>query len=165
MKTMQKLLGCILIAAMLLCCAAQAAEVPQLNEKMFKYVKNTLACLADGAYDKIVTSVPFSDLSPSADEWQSFAEGSFKSLAGSVPQKKYAVAYWTGRCWEIAVPVSEPSHGGVEALILSTEDGRSFTGYGYATWDEVLEDCHHAEYVQWNEEYNASTSVTIEFDQ
>lgn len=160
---MKKLLSCLLIATLILCFAAQA-EVQQLNEKMFKYAKNTLSCLASGAYDKIVTSAPFSGLSPSADEWRSFAEGSFDGLSGSSPQKKYAVAYWTGRCWEIAVPVSEPSSDSVEALVLSSEDGRSFTGYACATWGEVCEDYHRADYVQWNEEYIGSTSVTIEFD-
>ena len=162
---MKRLFTCILIAAMLISCAAASAEIPSIHENMFKYAKNTLACLANGAYDKIVTSIPFSDLSPSADEWRSFAEGSFETLYGAAPQKKYAVAWWTGRCWEIAVPVSEPSHGGVEALVLSTEDGRSFSGYSYATWDEVREDYHKADYVRWDEEYNGSTSVVVEFDE
>lgn len=161
---MKKLLSCILIAALLMCIGAQA-EVQQLNEKMFKYAKNTLSALASGAYDKIVTSVPFSGLSPSADEWRSFAEGSFDALAGSSPQSKYAVAYWTGLCWEIAVPVSEPGTDGVETLILSSEDGRSFTGYACADWGDVRDEYSRADYVQWNEEYNASTSVTIELDE
>ncbi|MBQ8506972.1 MAG: hypothetical protein IJ466_06045 [Clostridia bacterium] len=162
---MKRILSCVLIAAMLICCAAAYAEVPKLSENMFKYAKNTLACLATGAYDKIVTSVPFSDLSPSADEWASFAEGSFESLRGAAPQKKYAVAYWTGRCWEIAVPVSAPESGDVEALILATEDGRSFSGYGYAEWEDIREDYQDADYVQWDEEYNGSTSVIIEFNE
>ena len=142
---MKRFISCILIATMLLCCAVAYADVPKLGENMFKYAKNTLACLATGAYDKIVTSVPFSDLSPSADEWRDFAEGSFEHLFGTTPQKEYAVAFWTGRCWEIAVPLTEPNSDAVEALILATEDGRTFSGYAYATWDEVREDYHESD--------------------
>jgi len=162
---MKRFVSLILILAMLACCAAAHAEVPKLKESMFKYAKNTLACLASGAYDKIVTSVPFSDLSPSADEWRDFAENSFDALSGASPQKKYAVAYWTGRVWEIAVPVSEPSNEDVEVLILISEDGKSFTGYACSDWGSVEEEYQDADYVQWNDEYNGSTSVVIEFDE
>lgn len=162
---MKHFISLILIAALLLCCASALAEVPELKENMFKYAKNTLACLASGDYDRIVTSVPFSDLSPSADEWRDLAEYGFRDLSGSAPQKKYAVAYWTGRVWEIAVPVSEPSDSDVEVLVLISEDGRSFTGYACTDWGSVEDEYHDADYVQWNDEYNGSTSVVIEFDE
>lgn len=160
---MKRFVSCMLVLA-LLCCAAALAEVPKLGEGMFKYAKNTLSCLAGGAYDKIVTAVPFSDVSPSADEWAGFAEGAFSDLTGSTPQKKYAVAYWTGEVWKIAVPVSEPSNADVEALVLFSEDGKTFSGYSYATWGKVEKAYREAEYVQWNDEYNGSTSVVIEMD-
>ncbi len=160
----RRLLGCLLICA-LLGGAGALAEVPRLSEGMFKYAKNTLACLGSGDYDKIVTAVPFSDVSPSADEWAGLAEGAFTSLSGSTPQKKYAVAYWTGEAWKIAVPVVEPSSADVEALVLFSEDGKTFSGYSCANWDKVEKEYRKAEYVQWNEEYNGSTSVIIEMDE
>lgn len=163
-KFTRRLLGSLLILSLLICFPA-LAEVPKLGEGMFKYVKNTLTCLASGDYDKIVTAVPFSDLSPSADEWANLAEAAFTSLAGSTPQKKYAVAYWTGEAWKIAVPVSEPSSSDIEALVLFSEDGKTFSGYSCATWGKVEKEYHKAEYVQWNEEYNGSTSVIIEMDE
>lgn len=159
---MKRLISCILIAAVLFCAAAQA-EVPSLSDKLFKYAKSALACLASGEYDKVVTSLPFSDISPSADEWRSFARGSFSSLSGS-PQSKYAVAYWTGGAWKIAVPVAEPASGSVETLVLVSEDGRSFSGYGCTSWSKVKGEYQNSNYVSWNDEYNASTSVIIESD-
>lgn len=159
---MKKIISCFLIAAMLLCAAAQA-EVPSLSEKLFKYAKAALTCLASGEYDKVVTGLPFSGLSPSADEWRSFAQGSFSSLSGK-PQSKYAVAYWTGRAWKIAVPVAEPASGSVETLVLVSEDGSSFSGYGCTSWSKVKGEYQNSNYVSWNEEYNASTSVLIESD-
>lgn len=161
---MKKIICCTLVAILLLTAAA-IAEVPSLSENMFNYAKGTLSCLASGAYDKIVTSVPFSGVSPSADEWAGFAQGGFTDLAGSTPQTKYAVAYWTGSSWKIAVPVSEPSSGSVETLVLISEDGQSVTGYGCSNWSQVSSEYESSSYVSWNAEYNSSTSAVVEMDQ
>ena len=163
---MKKFLCCTLIAALLIAAAAPAlADVPSLNSKMFTYAKAALSCLASGDYDRVVTGLPFSGLSPSADEWRSFAEGAFSGLSGSTPQTKYAVAYWTGRVWRVAVPVSEPSTGSTETLVLTSEDGSSFTGYACASWDSVSGEYQSADYVAWEDEYSNSTSAIVENDQ
>lgn len=163
---MKRILGCMLILAFLFSCILTAhAEAPGLSEKMFRHAKEALAYLASGEFDKAVTSLPFSDISPSADEWRNFAQGSFSALIGSAPQSKYAVAYWNGRAWIIAVPVSEPNSGSIETLILSSEDGSTFTGYGCENWANVKREYESSPYVVWDKEYNASTSVIVAFDQ
>jgi len=159
---MKRFISCMLIAVLLFCTAAQA-EVPSLSEKLFKYAKGALSSLASGEYDKVVTNLPFSDISPSADEWRSFAQGSFSSLS-SKPQTKYAVAYWTGRTWKVAVPVAEPASGSVETFVLVSEDGHSFSGYGCTSWSKIKNEYQNSNYVFWSDEYNASTSVIIESD-
>lgn len=159
---MKKILCFMLAAILLLGIGCAQAEVPSLSENLFKYAKGTLVCLSSGAYDKIVTSVPFSDVSPSADEWAAFARGSFD---GTNPQTKYAVAYWTGNFWKVAVPVSEPSSGDVDALVLVSADGSTITGYSCNNWKTISQEYQNSEYVRWNEEYDSSTSVIIEFDE
>ena len=162
---MKKFLCCALLAALLVAAAAPAlAEVPALDPQMFTYAKAALSCLATGDYDRVVTGLPFSGLSPSADEWRSFAQGAFTDLAGSTPQSKYAVAYWTGRIWRVAVPVSEPNALSVETLVLTSEDGSSFTGYACLTWESVSTEYQSADYVSWKDEYSASTSAIVEYD-
>ena len=160
---MKRMLACLLIALMLFSAAANA-EVISLSDKLFKYAKAALSCLAAGDYDQVVTSLPFSDLSPSADEWQNFAEYGFTTLSGAMPQQQYAVAYWSGDCWKVAVPVTEPCNEWVEALVLVSEDGQNFCGYGCASWGQVSSEYQFAEYVRWNEEYFGGTSAIIEFD-
>jgi len=160
---MKKLLVYVLIAAVLLSAAA-CAEVAALSERLFISAKSALSCLAVGDYDQVVTTLPFSDFSPSADEWQRFAQGSFATLTGAMPQQQYAVAYWLNGCWKLAVPVSEPAHDGVEALVLMSEDGHSFFGYGHAFWGQVRSEYQAADYVTWNQEYFGSTSAVVEFD-
>lgn len=159
---MKKLISLLLIAAMLCCTSALA--VPSLSEGLFKYAKGALKCLAGGDYEKVVTSLPFSDVSPSAREWSGFAEGSFSSLAGTSPQTKYAVAYWAGSVWKVAVPIDEPSSAGVETLVLISEDGSTFCGYGCSSWGSVKKEYSKSDYVVWNDEYSGSTSVVVEFD-
>jgi len=161
---MKKIFCCMLIAVMLICSMAAQAQTPVLAEHMFKYTKATLTTLAAGAYEKLVANLPFSGMSPSAQEWRSLAEGSFTALLGSTPQTRYAVAYYNGMMWKIAVPVSEPVHDGIETLVLLSEDGSTFSGYSCAPWGSVVREYQAADYVTWNEEYNASTSVFVEFD-
>ena len=160
---MKRLFSWILIAV-LLCAIPAHAQTPALSENMFKYTKATLTALAGGAYEKIVANLPFSGGCPSAKEWKSLAEGSFTALTGSAPQTQYAAAWWNGRMWKIAVPVSEPDHEAVEALVLFSEDGSSFTGYSCAEWGSVERELQKADYVAWNEEYFSSTSVFVESD-
>ena len=74
---MKKVLCITLIGLLLLGLTSVAFAVPKLSENMFDYAKATLSCLASGSYDKIVTSLPFSDVSPSADEWARFARRQF----------------------------------------------------------------------------------------
>ena len=160
---MKKLISCMLVLLILLGTAAYA-QIPALSENLFKYAKNALKCLASGDYQKVVTSLPFSDVSPSAKEWSSFAEGSFSGLTGSKPQTDYAVAYWTGKTWKVAVPLNAPVSAEIETFVLVSEDGSSFSGYGCSSWGSVQKEYQKSDYVSWNKEYNNSTSVVIEFD-
>ncbi len=165
MKKMKKLLACAMIAALMIAaCAPALADVPSLNSKMIKFAKAALTCLASGDYDRVVTGLPFSGLSPSADEWRSFAQGSFSSLSGSDPQTKYAVAWWTGRNWRVAVPVRKPDKGSVEALVLTSEDGSSFSGYACLDWASVQSGYASSDYVIWKDEYSGASSATVEND-
>ena len=161
---MKKILCLALAGLLLLGLCGAALAVPKLSETLFDYAKATLTCLAAGSYDKIVTNLPFSDVSPSADEWARFANGNFSALNGTEPQTRYAVAYWTGRVWKVAVPVSEPDNSGVETLVLSSEDGSSFNGYGCMSWGDVEKEYQSSDYVNWNREYADSTSAVVEAD-
>lgn len=159
----KKAISCMLILVVLLSATAHA-QAPSLSENLFKYAKSALKSLAAGDYQKVVTSLPFSGVSPSAKEWSSFVEGSFGSLSGDAPQTKYAVAYWTGKVWKVAVPLAEPDSKDVETFVLVSEDGSSFSGYGCSSWGNVSKEYQKSDYVRWNDEYNGSTSVVVEFD-
>ena len=104
-----------------------------------------------------MTLLPFSGVAPSATEWQSFA-GNFSTL-GSGVQTEYAVAYWTGADWCLAVPVATPSSGDVEVMALISADGSTFSGYRYASWSQIQSEYQSASYVTWNEEYVDSEPV------
>ena len=154
---MKKLI-CLLMIAVLLIPAALADSAPKLGNDLFAYTKKALTCLASGEYERLVSNLPFSDVSPSASEWQNFA-GNYRDL--SEPQSEYAVAYWNGICWNIAVPVYEPADGSVEVLVLTSFDGLCFSGYRYATWDQICTEYASSEHVSWNKEYSGSAPMVF----
>lgn len=158
---MKRIISCILIAAMLLCTSAAFAQVPAPSDSLFTNITKAMTYLADGAYDKVVSSLPFSDVSPSADEWQSFVEGNFTTLVGARPQTRYIVAYWSGSVWKIAMPVQEPERDNVEVLVLTSEDGQTFNGYGCSGWGGVRREYEASPYVKWSEEYHGATFAMI----
>lgn len=153
----------LLLAVLLIVSAtAFASEVPQIHGNLFLCAKQSLIHLASGEYERLVTLLPFSDVAPSAAEWQSFVEGNFIALPEHV-QTEYSVAYWTGKVWKLAVPVSEPSNDAVETLVLTSPDGSSFSGYGYSTWAEVKGEYLFASYVTWDVEYlGADPVITVD---
>lgn len=155
---MKKTLCLILIA--LLIGAAALADVPQLSDKLFASAKQAVQYLASGEYERLVTLLPFSDIAPSAQEWESFARnyGDLSSV-----QSDYAVGFWTGSMWVVAVPVQVPESGDVEVLALSSEDGASFYGYRYATWAQVESAVNSSDRVVWNSEYIGGMP-TLEMD-
>lgn len=155
---MMKRAICCILVVMLLMSATAFADVPKLSSEMLSTAKQALSCLGAGEYERLVTMLPYSDVAPSADEWQSFAQNNFTTLGGGV-QTEYAVAYWTGSVWKLAVPVSAPSDGTVETLVLSSADGSTFNGYRYADWSQVQEEYESASYVSWDSEYIPSDPV------
>lgn len=150
---------CAALAVCLLLCGAMAlAEAPDLSDSLFSSAKQAVGYLASGEYERLVTLLPFSDVAPGASEWASFA-GNYADL--SDPQSDYAVAFWTGNIWVLAVPIQVPDSGEVEVLALSSEDGSTFNGYRYGTWSQVESAYATSERVLWNKEYVGGTPTLI----
>ncbi len=155
---MKRAISLLLVVLLMASTAALASEIPQINGGLFVCAKQALVHLVSGEYERLVTLLPFSDVSPSAAEWQSFVEGNFTTLPDAA-QTKYSVAYWTGNVWKLAIPVSEPVNDSIETLVLTSPDGTAFSGYGYCTWAEVKGEYLFASYVTWNEEYLGTDPV------
>lgn len=156
---MKRITTLVLIAIFAFSATAYASAIPQISEELFILSKQTLTCLSTGAYDCIVEILPFSEPSPSAPDWRSFAETSFAALIGSTVQTDYAVAYWDGLFWNFAVPVFEPIEDTIETLILTSPDGVTFSGYSASTWAEVKGQYLFASYVVWDKEYIESAPI------
>ena len=153
---MKKLL-CLLVFCLLIGSTALAAP-PQLSDSLFSSAKQAVGYLGSGEYERLVTLLPFSDVSPSASEWERFSLN-YADLGKT--QTEYAVAYWTGSYWKVAVPVHEPVDGSVEVLVLTSEDGVAFSGYCYATWGDVEGEYGRSDRVLWNREYVGGTPMIV----
>lgn len=150
----------MLCALALLISAAFAA--PAFDRKLIASAKTALTALLAGDTGRVATLLPFADDAPDADEWKSFARGSFSKKG--TPQTKYAVAYYSGGRWKIAVPLSEPASADVEVFVLSSVDGETVSGYASADWGEVYGECRRADHVVWQDEYRDIDSAVVEFD-
>lgn len=148
---------CAALCALLVCAAARA-DAPKLSDDLFSRAKQAVGYLSSGEYERLVTLLPFSDVAPSAAEWQSFADN-FSNLSHA--QSEYAVAYWTGSVWKLAVPAQAPDRGDVETLVLSSEDGKTFSGYHYTRWSKVEREYSGCDRVQWNREYIDGTPTLL----
>ncbi len=148
---------CVLLALLLIGTVA-LADAPRLSDDLFSAAKQAVGYLASGEYERLVTLLPFSDVAPSAAEWERFA-ANFSTLSGA--QKDYAVGFWTGDIWVVAVPVQAPTDGSVEVLVLSSEDGSTFNGYRYATWQQVESACGQSTHVLWKDEYVGGTATVV----
>lgn len=153
---MKKMLA-LLLAIALICCAS-AVAAPKLSDRLFACTKQALQCLSSGEYERLVTGLPFADVAPSAKEWKRFA-GNFSDL--SRVQTDYAVAYWRGDSWCVAVPVRAPADGGVEVLVLTSGDGKAFNGYRYSTWGRIQQEYRDSDHVCWNEEYMGGDAMVM----
>jgi len=140
----------LMLALLLIGSCALAAGAPQLSGGLYSAAKQAVGYLASGEYERLVTLLPFSGTAPSASEWESFARN-YRDTSNI--QRDYAVAYWTGSAWRIAVPLQVPSSGGVEVLMLISEDGSTLTGYRYATWSQVEGEYGSSDHILWNQEY------------
>lgn len=138
-----------LVLAMLLAIAPGLAA-PQLSDSLFAAAKQAAECLMAGDFDRLAGAMPFSGASPDADEWASFA-ANYRTSGHA--QQEYAVAYWINGSWRVAVPLSEPDAADVEVLLLSSEDGFTFSGYRYANWGQVAREYADSAHVVWHSEY------------
>ena len=132
---MKRRLCAALIALLLSQLCALAA--PELSGKLVKAAESAVDYLASGEYERLVTLLPFSGIAPGAAEWERFARNYDRQPQG---HPAGALAYWKGGSWIIAVPVQDPSDD-AEALMLISDDGSTFTGYRYATWNQVEKEC------------------------
>ena len=153
---MKKLICAVLV--LLLMGSAALAGAPKLSDSLFGSAKKAVGYLAAGEYERLVTLLPFSDVSPSASEWERFADNysNRKHI-----QSDYAVAFWTGSIWVVAVPLQVPDSGSVEVLALSSEDGDSFNGYRYATWSQIEKAYSDCDRVLWNREYVGDAATVV----
>lgn len=143
---MKKTLCGMLILLLLL---SPALAAPQLSDSLFVAAKQAAQCLMTGDYDRL-TTLPFSGDAPDADEWASFAAN---YRTDGYAQQDYAVGYWLNESWRVAVPLRDPDSPDVEVLLLNSDDGYSFSGYRYAVWGQVAQECAASEHVVWSAEY------------
>ena len=145
---------------MLLSVAAFAEKPPDISEALFVAAKQAVVDMANGNFEQAASDLTFSDVAPSAEDLQTFASG-FTTLSPDTVQNEISVAYWNNTGWMLAVPVTEPSDGNVEAMVFSSSDGKALTGCSLMLWNDVEAAYEASEYVLWNKEYLPAELIII----
>jgi len=146
------------VLSLLLAGTVALAGGPKLSAGLFDSAKQALVALSLGDYDGLSERLPFSEDAPDAAQWQRLAEG-YADLEGV--QTDYAVAFWTGDIWVIAVPVQPPADSSVEVLAFSSADGVHFDDCRYATWEQIESACCNSSRVIWDQEYVGGSATVM----
>lgn len=160
---MKRRVALLLALLLTLLCSAAHAEAPGLSDALYGQAKEALSRLSYGDYGQISAVLTWAGVAPSAQDWAALA-GRFSTLNVGTVQRDISVAYWTGDGWHIAVPVTEPRSDRVEALVLVSADGQSFSGFAYAQWGAVRSAYDASDAVAWNREYVESVPILISDD-
>ena len=147
-KTLLAILALILVGTTAL------AGAPKLSSGLIESAKQALVALSSCDYELLSERLPFSD----ASQWEHLAED-YASLDDV--QTDYAVAFWTGNIWVIAVPVQPPSDESVEVLAFSSEDGVSLNACRHATWRQIEEAYSKSNRVVWDQEYVGGSAMVV----
>lgn len=149
---------CSAMLALALCCvsiAAWAEESGRIDDRLFNMAKQTLHCLDVGDYQTASAQLGCADI----DTLKALVDEQFTTLGYGEAQTRISVAYYLDQTWRLAVPVSEPSHADVEALLLNCGNGDGVQSAGCVRWGEVQSALDSAEAVIWNEEYTQGVVV------
>ena len=88
------------------------------------------------------------------------AEGVHVVTLSATDQWSREIAKRLGYSYGGVLTIGPPANGGVEALMLLSDDGKAFSGYRYVTWSRVEKEYAASEKVIWNQEYvGASAKV------
>ena len=143
--------------AFLLATATALAAAPRLSANLFAWAKQAVYSLSEGDYDALA-ALPFSKDAPDTQLWQSLAQR-FADLTDV--QTDYAVGFWTGSIWVIAVPIQPPDNGSVEVLAFSSADGTTFNGCRYAIWSQIEGAYCDSTQVIWDQEYIGNSATVL----
>lgn len=156
----------ILIAVMLAvfgaCCANAEGGIITMNDMLFSDAKQALRLFEEGDFEGAAEVLGFG----TADEFEKFIGGNYRTFGDEPVQTTVAVAWWNGKSWIMAVPLHEPCDPDVETLVLATDsiDCSTFCGYTFSTWGDVEAKLAQADYILWNEEYVDTKSMIIYMD-
>ena len=143
---MKKKLMMIMAALLALMPLGALADV---DIALFDQAKSALSYISYGEYAKALKMM---GLSSDGDDVKrlkaAVGSGLSTALYGEV-QTVVAVYYASEKGYRLCVPVEDPSVGGVEALVMLSQDGRVFDGYQTAMWTDCTRDAALSGEVVW----------------
>lgn len=152
------------VAALLLlalCALPGAALAKELDKKLFSGAKEAVSLISYGEYKKALKKLGLPSTASDVEAFAAFAEEHLGSASYGDVQTDVSVGYQLGKTLKLAVPITAPDGWNVEALVLLSKDGHSFTGYKAMSWGDVLTELEDSDSAIWNKPYDPDTPLIV----
>lgn len=156
---MRKFVSIALILLLLLVPTLAAAK--ELNTKLFSAAKQALSLISYGETKKALKALGLSTSDEAVDAMRQFLKENLDTLAGSSVQTDVAVCYRFDKGYRLAIPLESPDFPDVQALVLKSKDGQSFSGYTAMEWSDVKAEVAESELVKWDEAYKPNKPMLV----
>ena len=155
---LKRLTALLLIMTVVLCASAAMAELNQLPLSCFDNSKNALYYMSQKNYEQAINTLNASSWLNAAALKQTVDTGC-PSLYNISVQTEYAVALKVSGKLYLAVPITEPADGYVDAIVYSLNSEYDFTGLRFVKWAEVERQLGICEACIWREPYSPAYRV------
>lgn len=156
---MRRLTAVLLV--LLLVAIPTTALAKEFNSKLFASAKEAVSLISYGENKKALKKLGLKAESKSVVALTEFVDENLSEISYITPQTDVAVCYQIEKGYKLAVPLEAPDSAYVNALVLLSKDGQSFSGYRAMSWGEVEDEIAQSESVIWKDKYDPGTPVIL----
>ena len=158
---MRKWIAAILALALLLAPAPGQAVSASSSNKLFASAKQAVGLIGYGEYQKALKALGLPSDPDSVDALDAFVQVDLSSALDGDVQKTVAVLFAVAGGYELAVPIEPPDMPDVQALVLTSTDGKTFDSYTEMDWGDVEIELRLSDSVVWNKAYVPDMPVVV----
>ena len=155
---MKKIIAAVLIVA-LVCVSGMA--LAEIDMELFDRAKAALSYISYGEYAYALEEMGLSSNKNAVQKLKALVKKSLSTALYGEVQVEIAVCYQTDKGYKLCVPVENPGVGGVEALVMLSKDGESFSGYRAEAWTDCVAEAALSVESIWCEQIYALEPVII----
>lgn len=157
---MKKMIGMILVAAMLFSAFACGEAMDERLLDTFERCRGAIGAIAQGNFVGAVQCLNVSSLM--SDRLKTIVKAKCPSLVGSVPELTYGVAWVENGEWYLSIPVVEPNYKSAPCMIFKLDSDYRVFSADFTDWADVSYRYAQSPVIKWNVEYIPDYVVMVD---